>query len=198
MSRRKPSRSPETDPPAAGGVSVAPPAPGVASVPVSDASPTSAEPASAFWGVTPGPEVRKRFLAVLVLAGLWIASLAILALATANPVTLNREQILHAPYLVTAKVISRRDGLVSVSREWKHGAGLPKDKDTVKLENLADAGVREGVEYVFPVRKRPDGTLVVYETRLPNGRPLAYPATDEALQAIEALLAEARAGRAAP
>lgn len=196
MSRRKQSKNSVTDRP--GSVSVASPAPAVASVPVSAATPTGAGPASASWEATPSPDVRKRFLAAAVLAGLWIASLAILALATANPVTLNREQILHAPYLVTAKVISRRDGLVSVSREWKHGAGLPKDKDTVKLENLADAGVREGVEYVFPVRKRSDGTLVVYETRLPNGRPLAYPATDAALKAIETLLAEARAGRTAP
>jgi hypothetical protein len=198
VSRRKHSKNTVTDLPAAGGVSVASPAPAVASGTAADAPSTTAGSATAFWDATPAPDVRKRFLAVAVLAGLWIASLAILALATANPVTLNREQILHAPYLVTAKVISRRDGLVSVSREWKHGAGLPNDKDTVKLENLEDAGVREGVEYVFPVRKRPDGTLVVYETRLPNGRPLAYPATDAALKAIEALLAEAKAGRASP
>lgn len=198
MSRRKHSKNTVTDQPSAGGVSVAPPAPTIADGAVVDAPSGSAGSAAGFWEATPAPNVRTRFLAVAVLAGLWIAMLAILALATANPVTLNREQILHAPYLVTAKVISRRDGLVSVSREWKHGAGLPSDKDTVKLENLEDAGVREGGEYVFPVRKRPDGTLVVYETRLPNGRPLAYPATDAALKAIEALLSEARAGRAAP
>lgn len=140
-------------------------------------------------GVAPPSPIAKRLLlAAAALLVLWVVSLALLAFATANPVTLNREQILHSPFLVTATVISRKDGLVKVSREWKHGAGLPKE--TVRLENLEEAGVREGVEYVIPVTKKIDGRLFVTETRLPNGRPLVYPATNDAVEEIEALLAE--------
>lgn len=155
-----------------------------AALPESD--PTNAGRASADGPVASPVKIRRRWIVSAIVLAAWILALGILAATTANPVTLNREQILHAHFVVTARVLNRAEGMIAVEKEWKRGAGIVADK--MRVENLDRTGVHDGAEYLLPLTRQADGKLYVTETRLPNGRPLAYPATPDAIARLEQLL----------
>jgi len=133
------------------------------------------------------PGFALRYGAGIVLA-VWVLSLAVMAVISANPVTLNRDQIAHSSFLVTAKVIDRSLGTVDILKEWRRRAAVPSQ--SVTLSNLDQTGVRNGETYLMPLSKRPDGTLMVTETRMANGRPLVYPDGDESRKLLTDLLSE--------
>jgi hypothetical protein len=110
-----------------------------------------------------------------------------MAWLTANPVTLNRDQLLRADFVVTGKVESEPAsvGEVSVSREWKKN-GL---SGTIHIENLEDARVRQGGTYLLPLSHASTGYRIT-EARLANSAALVYPATPVAIEQLEKLLAE--------
>jgi hypothetical protein len=125
------------------------------------------------------------FLAVAaVLAAVWIVSLLVLAHYTANPVVLNREQILDSPYVVTGTVVGDpASGKVSIEREWKKQALA----GTITVTNLSATGAKSGVAYIIPLSK-PDKSFSVTESPNSNGKPLVYPATPAALDQLKAIV----------
>ncbi len=133
---------------------------------------------------TPPRRSRLFLIAASVLAAAWGLTLALLALFTANPVVLNREQILGSQYVVTGTVAGDPSkGQVSVEREWRKNAL----SGTITVENLAAAGARPGIAYVIPL-SRPEDAFRVTETPFSNGASLIYPATTDALEQLQAIL----------
>jgi hypothetical protein len=129
---------------------------------------------------------RGRLLLIAFVAIAWGAILIVMACLTANPVTLNRDQILRADLIITGKVESETaSGEVSVSREWTRN-GLT---GTIHVENLDDAHVRRGETYLLPLSPASTGYRVT-DARLTNAAALAYPATPTAIEQLEQILAD--------
>jgi hypothetical protein len=118
-----------------------------------------------------------------VLAAVWMISLLVLAHYTANPVMLNREQILESPYVVTGTVSDPAGGKIAVEREWKKQAL----SGTITVPNLSTLGAKTGVTYIIPLEK-PDESLHVTEVPNSNGTPLIYPATPAALEQLKSII----------
>jgi hypothetical protein len=119
-----------------------------------------------------------------LLAAAWMVSLLVLAHYTANPVMLNREQILDSPYVVTGTVAGDpASGRVFVEREWKRQAL----SGTISVANLSATGAKTGITYIFPLSK-PDDSLHVTEAPNSNGTPLIYPATPASLDQLKAIV----------
>jgi hypothetical protein len=124
------------------------------------------------------------FAAILTVA--WCAFLIGMAWLTANPVTLNRDQILRADFVITGKIESEPAlGEVSVSREWKKNG----PKGMIHVENLEEAKVRRGGTYLMPLSHASTGYRVT-EARLANSAALVYPATPAAIEQLEEILAD--------
>jgi hypothetical protein len=108
-----------------------------------------------------------------------------MAWLTANPVTLNRDQILRADFVITGKVESEpalRE--VLVLREWKKNGLTGK----IHVENLEDARVRRGGTYLMPLSHASTGYRVT-ETRA-SSPAIVYPATPEAIDQLEKILGD--------
>jgi hypothetical protein len=119
-----------------------------------------------------------------VLVAVWMVTLGLLAHFSANPVMLNREQILASTFVVTGTVSGDpASGRVTVEREWKKQSL----SGTITVENLAAAGARAGVTYVIPL-SRPDETLRVTEAPYSNGAHMIYTATPDALNQLRAIV----------
>jgi hypothetical protein len=122
----------------------------------------------------------------IILSVAWIVTLIVMAWLTANPVVLNRDQILRADDVITGKVDSDpRLGEVSVVREWKKQG----HKATIHVENLEEAGARKGETYLMPLAPAATGYRVA-EARLANSAVLIYPATPPAIEQLEAILGD--------
>lgn len=126
-----------------------------------------------------------------VLAILWGALLIGLVLFTANPVTLNQRQIAEADYVVTATVSDLGRGTAVVENEWKHGTPLR----TITVENLDEVTARADREYIIPLTKTGRDRYRVTQTALPGQPPLIYPASEEAREQLERILAEPRVAK---
>ncbi len=140
---------------------------------------------------TPGPPAvarsssRRLLIAAIVLVAAWWIVLSLLALFTANPITLNRDQILRADAVVTATVDqSPSAGRVTVTRVWKGDRQL----GGILVENLRQAGARAGRTYLLPLSHVDDRADRVTATTIPGGPPLIYPATAEAEQQLTQIL----------
>lgn len=136
-------------------------------------SPPDASQAPPRGGTTAGGVLR----AAAVTAAVWWAALGLLAIGTANPVTLNRAQILSATAVVTGHVVDAEAGTVRVERQF-HGIALPEE---ITVEGLADSGARNGRTYVLPLSGFSPEELQVEPSRLPGQPRLIYPATEAAL-----------------
>lgn len=134
---------------------------------------------------TPSRPSRGSLLFVIVVTVVWCALLMVMAWRTANPVALNRDQILRAELVITGKVAGDpHAGEVSVIREWKKN-GL---KGSIHVENLEDTGARAGETYVMPLAPAATGYRVA-PARLEGGAVLIYPATPAAIAQLEEILA---------
>jgi hypothetical protein len=131
---------------------------------------------------------RRRMIAAL-LAVAWCASLMWLALTASNPVTLNRRQILEADAVITARIDDHAAGTCRVIRQWS-GPALPEELIVRGLDQTAAR--REG-EWILPLRQVRDGYEVV-PSLLPSRARLVYPAGDEAVRQLSALLEQPRGG----
>ena len=112
----------------------------------------------------------------------WWLALVAMAIFTANPITLNRDQILRADFVVTGTVDETQPHTLIVDKEWKKKAGLRQ----VTVENLDETGARPGRTYLVPLSKDVNGRYFVTETK--DERLLIYPAEDEAVEQLEAIL----------
>jgi hypothetical protein len=129
---------------------------------------------------------RGPLLFIALLTACWCVTLIVMACLTANPVTLNRDQVLRADFVVTGKVESAPAlGDVSVSREWTK-KGL---SGKIHVENLEDAGARRGETYLLPLSLAGTGYRVT-EARLANSAVLIYPDTPTAIDQLEQILAD--------
>lgn len=119
-----------------------------------------------------------------VLVAVWMVILFLMVRFTANPVALNREQVLKSQYVVIGSVAGDpSQGRVAVEREWKRHALA----GTITVENLAATRPRPGIEYIIPL-SHPAEALRVTEAPFTNGTPVIYPATPAALQQLQAIL----------
>jgi hypothetical protein len=133
---------------------------------------------------TPSRPSRGLLLFAIAVTFVWCALLMTMAWLTANPVALNRDQILRADLLITGKVEGNpHAGEVSVVREWKKN----KLTGSVHVENLEDAGARAGETYLMPLSPAATGYRVS-EARLANSAVLIYPATPAAIAQLEEIL----------
>lgn len=163
-----------------------------------DSEGASSEPPSAVQPrSSPSPQSFSNRRMLLIAGGLataWILGLLILAVTTANPVTLNRKQIERSPFVVTATREAADSSILLVSKEWKHGRELGK----ISVINLHETGMPVGREFLVPLEfgltnEGESPQYAVTPTTLPNEAPLIYPATPEAQSALEELLkAEAK------
>ncbi len=129
----------------------------------------------------------KRFALAAVFAGLWLIGLGVLSILSANPITLNRDQILSATDVLTAVIQDPKAKTVRVEKSWKGAVS----EDHLALSNLSAAKPVAGDRLLIPVSRSRDGWRVTL-SKLPNEPPLVYPATPESEGQLRQLL---KAGR---
>lgn len=124
-----------------------------------------------------------RFWPPVVGTALWIAFLVLLALLTANPTTLNIAQIAQAELVLKG---SSADG----KEHWHISQSWPPDsvKENVRIQGLENVELGAGMEYLIPVRRVEDGVYQVVVAPAPLAAPLIYPATDDVVADLEAIL----------
>jgi hypothetical protein len=130
---------------------------------------------------------RQQFTLAAVVAATWLIGLGGLSFQSANPVTINCEQVLSATDVLTAVVDDAKAGTVRIEKSWK---GMVSD-DRLVLSNLPAAKVLARDRLLIPVSKARSGWQVTH-SRLPNEPPLVYPATAESEGQLRQLL---KAGR---
>lgn len=155
---------------------------------------TSSQPAAPATLVAPAAEIPSdrrsatsrplRWWIALAVAAAWILSLAALAWLTANPVTLNRDQILRSTRVVTARVIDAA-GTCEVERQWTSGPKL----SSLSVGNLEQTGAEVGARYILPLIPSARNQFQVTPLRH-EGPLLIYPATAEAERQLQEILAE--------
>ena len=117
--------------------------------------------------------------APLAFAGLWIAALATLAFLTANPVTLNRAQLLAAPIIVSARVDNAKRGECTIDEHWK---GPDARSGSITVQGLPADRMEDDLSYILPlIPKRSGEYEIVPAGKLDESPQLIYPATPEAL-----------------
>ncbi len=118
----------------------------------------------------------------------WIVALLVMALTDDNPVV-NQRQIRRADLVVTA-VIDDPDAGNAHVREVLYGDARPDDALTIP--NLKESGAARGETYIVPLWR--SGRVVkVSDPRDPgSGRPVIYPASQNALAQVRAALAAGR------
>ncbi len=93
------------------------------------------------------PTSRRMLMAAFAIAAFWWLTICLLALRTANPMTLNRAQLMQAEYIVTATIVDKSAGVVDVLREWKFDAKLGR----ISINNLEKSRAQAGSEYLMPL-----------------------------------------------
>lgn len=137
------------------------------------------------------------FWPALLVAGAWWIGLVTTAVQTANPVTLNHQQIRQSALVVEGTVVDVEAGKVRVERTWPitWSADVP---DELTLRGLARTGAKEDATYLLPVAlsssrggfevtrptlgidRKPDGTEA---PRL--GSPQVYRPSEAAVEQLE-------------
>ena len=156
----------------------------------------SAPPASGNPAASPAGG-RRWLLIASGLALLWILFLLVLAIWYANPVTLNRRQVLDSDLVIEGRIRSLVSGEVEVTQTLF--GTVPAE--LLKVTNLSDTGAREGEIYLLPLVHSSAGNspdelaYQVTPTGLPHprrpgeGLPLIYPQSAEILQQLRGLYA---------
>lgn len=157
--------------------------------PVPMPAPSAAESRDDGPGAVPGllspAAISNRRAAAAAIAVVWCAALAWLALATSNPVTLNRKQVLEADAVVAVQIQDRVAGACRVVRRWR-GTAVP---DEIVVHGLAETAARGDGEWILPLQQTGRG-YEVQTSALPGQLRLVYPATPEAVRQMEELVVE--------
>ncbi len=139
----------------------------------------------------PAPAGRGRLGLLIFACGVataWLAFLAFLAFRTANPVTLNRAQLLSSDAVVIASPLpgSGKSGINTLRVEKVlAGVGVP---DAVRFGVVEPERFSQAGRYVVPLRESEGGYVVTPTPPALNGVPLVYPATEDAVRAAEEIL----------
>ncbi len=131
----------------------------------------------------------RRLKITITLVLIWLLGLGLLAALTANPVTLNRDQIAESVVVVTAEVEDANAGVVRVRKVWKNPAW---NSEKLTLRNLAETGATNGQILLIPVTAEDGDSYVVTPSKLPGHSPLVYPLTAESEQQLQSLLKTGR------
>lgn len=129
---------------------------------------------------------RRGFWIAVAVAACWLLVLGGLALFTANPITLNVEQIRTSEYVVTGRLAGDERSVLIVERQ-SQGGETPLE---LRVGNLSQTAIRPGRSYLVPLSRTRSGALEVTETDLPDNPPLVYPATEEAIAQLTAILSD--------
>ena len=127
--------------------------------------------------------IRRWFVLAASLVGLWVIGLGVLSLLTANPVTLNRDQILDATDVLTAVVEDVEVGRVGVEKSWKNAVL----DEQLTLINLRESKPASRQRLLIPVTLTGKGWQIT-RSKLPREPPLVYPATEESERQLRHLL----------
>ncbi|HEX6984376.1 MAG TPA: hypothetical protein VF170_03315 [Planctomycetaceae bacterium] len=155
-----------------------------------------------------GRRWRGPLLLAAALTACWLAALLLLAVTTANPVTVNREQLLASDAVVVAvsDLSSARDGVVPLRVERVlAGGGVP---ESIRLREAGTDRLKDGSRFLVPLKRTNGGYVVtpVPPLRLERtsrgyavardphpepeeGAAFVYPATDDVLRVAERILA---------
>lgn len=127
---------------------------------------------------------------VVALGGLWWLILVTVAAFTANPVTLNRRQILQADLVVSGQVEDVEQGTVGVQKQWLRGEQLK----SIRVIDLNSTGIEAGGTWLLPLSERNDGTYEITRGRSENlpvpDPPYIYPESSAATSQLEQILAD--------
>jgi hypothetical protein len=126
---------------------------------------------------------RRWFTLAAGLVGLWLIALAVLSILTANPITLNRDQILESTDVVTAVVDDLPTGRVRIEKSWK----VAVDDKQLTLSNLREVAPQLRQRLLIPVTQTGKGWQIT-SSKLPHGPPLVYPVTEESERQLRQLL----------
>lgn len=141
-------------------------------------------PDTAFYTMS---HIRRWFVLAASFAGLWVLGLGVLSFLTANPITLNRDQIVEATDVLTAVIDDAKDGHVRVEKSWK---GKVFD-ERLSLSNLDETNPAANQRLLIPVTfARPN--WLVTPSKLPREPPLVYPVTEESERQLRHLLKNRR------
>ncbi len=123
------------------------------------------------------------FVVAAVSAVTWMMSLLILSVTSANPVTLNRDQIIDSSDVLTALVKDPRSGTIQVERSWKNVVG----ENELTVSDLASLAVTKEQRFIIPILRNQDAWHVT-PSKLPKNPRLIYPASDEAKLQLKSIL----------
>ena len=123
------------------------------------------------------------FVVAVVTAVSWMVLLLILSTTTANPVTLNRDQIIDSTDVVTALVVDPQSGVTQIQLSWKSVV----TEGELKITDLATLSVTKGDRFIIPVLRIKDAWHVT-PSKLPKNPRLIYPASDEAERQLKSIL----------
>ena len=132
----------------------------------------------------------RRWWRAVIVALFWLLALTILAVWTANPVTLNRVQILEADAVLKVTVEDWSAGRMRVNKSWRQ----PIAEEPIQIRELPRDSQPAGTRLLIPVTRQRDHWIVT-PSRLPNAPPLVYPATPEAERQLQSLLDTGRLPR---
>ncbi|MCG6155486.1 hypothetical protein [Rubinisphaera margarita] len=150
-----------------------------------------AQEADAVPAETRGRRRDPRFYLALGIGLVWLLILAGLSLWTANPVTVNREQLLLADAVIIAEIVEPT-GEVKVSSILKGRAdGDLQPESRVSIHRAGDHW-NAGENRVLPLTRDANGNWTIAPAPLPDTVHLDYPATDEVLEQVDEILQRPR------
>ena len=106
---------------------------------------------------------RQLFVLAAGVAAIWGALLLLLAVTTANPVTLNRAQIEQADDVVTATIENPAVGTIDVTKAWNHSVPLGR----LTVGPLRGQWTRAGTAVLVPLTRDVGSGWHITRARLP-------------------------------
>lgn len=123
-------------------------------------------------------------LAAVLLGSVWLSALLWMTVTYANPITLNRHQILNSNFVA-------RGHFDEKLRNFKVIEVWPKDaikEDSLRFRNILELFPESGQEYLIPVVRK-EQAYYATASRM-KGRPLIYPVNEESLKQLQDILGE--------
>ena len=130
--------------------------------------------------------ISRGFLLAVSLACVWVLFLVTLAVTTANPVVVNRDQIARSDYLLTATVSSADASQVAVEKVWKREANWT----SLVIEGLQQCRLQPNAKYVIPISRTQHKTYQVTPVAFVEPPGWVYPATESTLEQMQQILSE--------
>ncbi len=134
--------------------------------------------------------VRNAMLPAVLLAVFWLMVLAALSLWTANPVTVNRSQVLDSQYILTGRIVDPSNGIVEIL-ELRPTRGKSFDRSLIKKKvalQPARVSWKKNSVRIFPVYRDKQGNWFVTPAPLPKFNYIDYPSTESIRNEIDRIL----------